>query len=216
MFESVLTRLLAQPRPKMAALALIAAGQAANAGGGLLGLDHELPLAESGIWARHNQLALQFGVVAFEAAGAVWLGNDDPFGHALWQSLDASAAGALASAGLKRVFGRARPNQGQGPNAWFQGNCCESFPSGEVTLQASFVTPIIVEEAGAHPWVWSLELLPLYDGIARIKSQAHWQSDVLAGWALGTAAGYWATTRKVPFFVEIMPRGAAVGFAKRF
>lgn len=188
----------------------------AGAGGGLFGIDHEVPLDQSGIWARKYQVALETGVLAFEIGGALWLGNDDRFGHTLWQTLDASVSSGIASEAMKRVFSRARPNAGLGPDAWFQGRCCQSFPSGEVTLQASFVTPIIVNHAGEHPWVWSLELLPLYDGVARIKSQAHWQSDVLMGWALGTAAGYWATSREVPFFVEVLPHGVAVGIAKKY
>jgi undecaprenyl-diphosphatase len=83
-------------------------------------------------------------------------------------------------------------------------------------LQASFVTPIILNHAGQDPWVWALEVLPIYDGVARMKSQAHWQTDVLAGWALGTAAGYWATQRKTPFFVELLPRRSSVGFSTPF
>jgi undecaprenyl-diphosphatase len=30
----------------------------------------------------------------------------------------------------------------------------------------------------------------VYDAIARVKTHGHWQSDVIAGWALGTAGGY--------------------------
>jgi undecaprenyl-diphosphatase len=49
-----------------------------------------------------------------------------------------------------------------------------------------------------------------------MKSQAHWQTDVLASWALGTAVGYWATTRQTPIFVQVLPHGVSVGFSKRF
>jgi undecaprenyl-diphosphatase len=64
--------------------------------------------------------------------------------------------------------------------------------------------------------VWTLELLPAYDALARLKSQEHWQTDVIAGWALGSAAGYWASTRAIPISVQILPRGLSVGFYKRF
>jgi undecaprenyl-diphosphatase len=117
---------------------------------------------------------------------------------------------------LKRAVGRARPNQGGDPNQWFKGSCCNSFPSGEVTLQASFVTPLIANYARENPWVWALEALPVYDAIARMKSQAHWQSDVIAGWVLGSAVGYWSTTRTTPLTVQILPKGLSVGFYKRF
>jgi undecaprenyl-diphosphatase len=75
------------------------------------------------------------------------------------------------------------------------------FPSGEVTTLASAVTPLVLEYGHDHPAVYALELLPAYDAIARVRSHAHWQSDVLAGWALGTAVGYYAHSRAKPFTV---------------
>ncbi|HUY83447.1 MAG TPA: phosphatase PAP2 family protein [Steroidobacteraceae bacterium] len=188
----------------------------AVAGGGPLGIDHEWSLDQSGIWNRNNQIALEFGTIAVEAAGSLWYGNDNKLGHTFWQSADSSIIAGLGATVLKYSFSRARPYQGRGPNAWFQGSCCQSFPSGEVTLQASFVTPFIVNYEHEHPWIWSLEALPVYDAIARMKSQAHWQTDVLAGWVLGTAVGYWSTTRHVPIMVEILPRGLSIGFYKKF
>jgi undecaprenyl-diphosphatase len=178
------------------------------------GIDHEVALDQSGIWNRNVQLALEYAVIATEVGGALWLGNDDELGHTFWQTADASAISAVAAQGMKYAFGRQRPSAGQGPNQWFSGG--DSFPSGEVTLQASFVTPIIVNYGRRDPWVWALELLPLYDSIARVKSQSHWQTDVLAGWALGTAVGYFSTTWQTPLFVQILPHGFTVGFAKRF
>lgn len=188
----------------------------ADAGGGPFGIDHELSRDQSGIWARSDQIDLELGVIATELGGALWLGNDDQLGHVFWQTVDASAISGIAATGLKRAFGRARPAQGNNPNAWFRGSCCQSFPSGEVTLQASFVTPFIVHYGSDHPWVWALEILPLYDSIARMKSQAHWQSDVLAGWALGTGIGYWTTRWRTPLTVRIVPRGLSIGISKRF
>ncbi len=187
-----------------------------TSGHAFAGFDHELPLDQNGIWARKYQNALQNGVIAAEIVGSLWFGNDNELGHTFWQTVDASTISAISAQIMKRAFSRARPYQGHDPNLWFQGNGYESFPSGEVTLQASFVTPFIANYARDNPWVWSLELLPAYDAVARLKSQAHWQTDVLAGWALGTAVGYWSTTRTVPISVAILPRGLTVGFSKRF
>jgi len=180
------------------------------------GFDHELPLDQSGIWARKYQTGLENGVIAVEVAGALWFGDDNKLGHSFWQSIDASTISGIGAVILKRAVGRARPNQGGDPNQWFKGSCCNSFPSGEVTLQASFVTPLIANYARENPWVWALEALPVYDAIARMKSQAHWQSDVIAGWVLGSAVGYWSTTRTTPLTVQILPKGLSVGFYKRF
>ncbi len=187
-----------------------------EAGSGLLGLDHELPLDQNGIWARKDQLDLEYAVLGVEVVGSLWLGNDNDLGHTLWQTVDSSAISGIGAELLKYTFSRARPYQGDNPNRWFQGSGYQSFPSGEVTLQASFVTPLIANYVKRDPWIWSLEILPIYDGIARLKSQAHWQSDVIAGWALGTAVGYWSTQRPSPISVQILPRGLSVGFYKRF
>jgi hypothetical protein len=49
-----------------------------------------------------------------------------------------------------------------------------------------------------------------------VKSHAHWQTDVIAGWALGSAVGYWTSSRTTPLSVQILPKGMSVGFYKRF
>jgi membrane-associated phospholipid phosphatase len=186
------------------------------ASGARAGIDHEWAFDQSGIWARKYQTGLEYGVIAVEIGGALWFGNDNELGHTMWQTLDSSLISGLAADVMKRAFGRARPEQRNDPNAWFKGSCCESFPSGEVTLQASFVTPIIVNYAREYPWVWGLEALPAYDAIARLKSHAHWQTDVIAGWALGTGVGYWTTRWKTPLTVRMLPGGLSVGISKRF
>jgi len=199
-------------------LALTAVGVCpeALAGGGPLGIDHEWGLDKGGIWAQKYQNVLEYGAIAAELGGGVYFGRDDPLGQTFWQSLDSTALSAAAAEILKLAFSRARPFQGNDPNHWFQGSCCDSFPSGEVTVQASFVTPFIVRYARSNPWVWSLEVLPLYTAVARLKNQAHWQTDVIAGWAVGTAFGYWSTRREVPISVQILPRGFTVGIVRRF
>jgi PAP2 superfamily len=184
--------------------------------GGPFGIDHEFSLDERGIWGRNYQVGLEYGVIAAEIGGALWFGNDNELGHTFWQTLDSSIISGAAAGVLKRATGRARPEQGNDPNRWFRGSCCESFPSGEVTLQASFVTPFIVNYARQNPWVWGLEVLPVYDAFARLKSQAHWQSDVIAAWILGTGVGYWTTTWKTPLTVRVLPGGLSVGLYKRF
>jgi hypothetical protein len=180
------------------------------------GFDHEWAFDENGIWARKYQTGLEYGVIATEIAGALWLGDDDEVGHTFWQSIDSTAISSVTAEALKLTFSRARPDQGNDPHQWFKGRCCDSFPSGEVTLQASFVTPFIVNYARDYPWLWSLELLPAYDAVARLKSQEHWQTDVIAGWAIGSVIGCWTTTWKTPISVQILPGGLSVGFSRRF
>ncbi|MGA2860215.1 MAG: hypothetical protein ACLQFF_08070 [Steroidobacteraceae bacterium] len=123
----------------------------ARAGGDPLGIDHEWTYDDHGIWSTRYEQGLEYGVMLFEAGGAVWLGNEDDFGQALWQSVDSSVVSGISAEVLKYAFSRARPDQGLGPDKWFQGSCCDSFPSGQVTLQASFVTPIILHYAHSEP-----------------------------------------------------------------
>jgi membrane-associated phospholipid phosphatase len=179
-------------------------------------LDQELPLDQNGIWARSYQTSLEYGVIATAVAGSLWFGNDGELGHTFWQTIDASSISGIAATILKDTVGRPRPYQRDDPNQWFKGSRYHSFPSGEVTLQASFVTPFIVNYMREHPWILALVALPAYDAIARLKSQAHWQTDVIAGGLLGTGVGYWSTTRTTPISVQLLPTGVAVGFYKRF
>jgi undecaprenyl-diphosphatase len=197
---------------------LLMAAPECFAGGGPFAIDHEWSYDNSGIWARRNQLALEYGIVAFEVGGALWEGGDTRFGRTLWQSIDASAASSAVALALKYATSRVRPiDSGGDPNLWFKGHGNQSFPSGEVTLVSSVVTPLVLEYRHDDPWVYGLELLPIYDGIARMKVQAHWQSDVLAGLAIGTGIG-WVMHRNpnTPYVLSVLPHGFYVGLKKSF
>jgi membrane-associated phospholipid phosphatase len=188
----------------------------AHAGGGPLGIDYELTYDNTGIWKRSYQLDLEYAVLATTGVGALWLGNDNQLGHVFWQGIDAEAISAVAGQGLKYAFSRARPFEGDNPTLWFQRHGYESFPSGEVTLQAAFVTPIIFNYVRRDPWIAALEILPIYDAVGRLKVRDHWQSDVIAGWMLGTGVGYWTSMLKVPLFVRVLPRGVTIGISSHF
>jgi hypothetical protein len=197
-----------------ACLLLVTASSAVA--GGPLGIDHPVTPSDSGIWARNDTHGLEYGVVAVELGGALWLGGETELGKTFWQTIDASLLGQIAAQGAKYVFGRERPSQTSDPNEWFKGVHAQSFPSGEVALQASFVTPFIVNYADRNPWVWAMEILPAYDAVARVKEGAHWQTDVLAGWALGSAVGYFAAKNQSPVVLSILPHGFMVGLQARF
>jgi undecaprenyl-diphosphatase len=59
-------------------------------------------------------------------------------------------------------------------------------------------------------------LLPVYDAIARVKTWGHWQTDVLAGLALGSGVGYLMHEREMPLTLSVLPHGFAVGLSKRW
>ena len=180
------------------------------------GIDHRVSVDDSGIWNRNVQYAVEYGTIAAELTGAFWLGGDDPVGKTFWKAMDSSALGAISSEAMKHIFTRARPSQTPDPNQWFQGSGHYSFPSGEVTLVTSAVTPFIFEYGHDHPAVYALTLLPVYDAIARVKGGGHWQTDVIAGAALGTLTGYIAYRRENPFILSILPHSITVGIHKQF
>lgn len=201
----------------MALAAVLCVAGPARAGGGLLGLDHYVSQDDRGIWARHNQLLLIDAMLAGEGVVALWEGGDTRLGRTMWKSIDATVVGGVAAEGLKLAFTRARPSETTDPDQWFQGGGHASFPSGEVTIVSAIVTPLVLEYRHDHPAVYALELLPIYDAIARVKVHGHWQSDVLAGYALGSAAGYFMGRRtRTPVVLSVMPRGVYLGLRRSF
>jgi undecaprenyl-diphosphatase len=196
-------------------IGLIGGVSQARAAGGPLGIDHQWTYDNSGIWKRSNQQALEYGLIAGVVAGALWEGGESRLGRTFWTSLDSELVGGLAAAALKYAFSRERPSDTRDPNQWFSGHG-RSFPSGEVTLASAAVTPFVLEYGRDHPAVYALELIPLYDAVARLKSQAHWQTDVLAAFALGSATAYFMHERETPLVLGYMPQGIYVGFKTRF
>jgi membrane-associated phospholipid phosphatase len=179
-------------------------------------IDHKVTYDNSGIWNRDVQKAVEGLTFLTTVGGALWYGGEDRLGKSYWQSIDSSVLGAVSATAGKYIFTRARPSQTDDPNKWFQGKGHYSFPSGEVTYTSAAVTPFVLEYGREHPAVYALELVPLYDAIARVKVQAHWQTDVIAGFALGFASGYLAHEQDSPWILSAMPHGVQVGIHGRF
>jgi len=197
-------------------IVVFASCNTAWAGAGLLGMDHEVPLDQSGIWARKYQSSLEYGSAAVIIGGALWEGSDTRLGQTYWKSIDSMLLGDVSASVLKDVFRRQRPVDGNDPNSWFQHAGNASFPSGEVTHITSIVTPFIAEYKNDHPEVWLLSILPMYDGVARMKSQAHWQSDVLAGAGLGVFSGLYSHNQGASWTAGVLPGGFTIGYKKVF
>jgi membrane-associated phospholipid phosphatase len=200
--------------------ALLLAAPPCHAGGGFLGIDSELSYDNSGIWKRSNQEILRYGLPAVVIGGALWEGGESRLGRTYWQSIDAVVISGIIAELMEVSFSRVRPRDsgpGGNPDLWFKGHGNASFPSGEVTEVSSIVTPFMLEYGPDHPAVYALALLPVYDGIARMKVQAHWQTDVLAGFALGTGAAWLVHRRQgTPFILSVMPHGIYVGISRQF
>jgi PAP2 superfamily len=201
----------------VAALAAFAAPLAAAAGGGPLGIDNPVDADDAtGPLKRSNQKALQYATIAVVLGSALWDGSDTRYGRTAWQATDAMAIGAITAEVMKVTFSRSRPSQSSSPNEWFQGSGHRSFPSGEVMLVTTAVVPFILEYQHDEPAVWALAALPVYDAVARVRSQAHWQTDVLASLAIGSAIGYYTHERAIPISVGLLPREVTIGWKKSF
>lgn len=183
---------------------------------GPFGIDHMITKDESGIWSRKKQLDLQYGSFLVVVGGSLWEGKDSRLGKTFWQSTEAMLLTDVSAQGGKFIFKRERPRISNDPNAWFKTSKDASFPSGEVAHISAIVTPFIAEYSKDTPLVWALALLPLYDGVARMKSQAHWQSDVIAGAALGAGLGIYTHTNGDSLLINMLPNGITIGYKTKF
>jgi undecaprenyl-diphosphatase len=180
------------------------------------GFDHKVTFDDSGIWNHNVELGIMYTMIGTEIGIGLWEGGESKLGKTSWQAMDSTAVGALLAQAGKYIFTRSRPDQTDDPNKWFQGKGNYSFPSGETTTYTAIVTPYILQYAKDNPAVYALALLPVYSGVTRIKNQAHWQTDILASWALGGLTGYWAYKRDNPIILSVMPHGIMVGLKTQF
>ncbi len=179
-------------------------------------IDHRVSYDASGVW-NHNVYRGTIDVLTVaEIGGATWEGSESRFGKTMWQGIDSEIISGVTATAGKYIFTRVRPDTENNPCLWFQHGSNYSFPSGEAAVAAGLVTPYMLEFGGEYPATYLLALLPLYVGAGRIKNQAHWQTDVLAGWAVGGASGWYAHSRDVPILIELLPHGVAVGLHKQF
>jgi membrane-associated phospholipid phosphatase len=202
-------------RSPMVALCVAIMVSSARAGGPLL-IDHPVNQDESGIWNPKVYRGLQLAMTVGQIGLALYEGGDTRLGNTAWRGIDSELITAVSTEGLKRVFRRARPINSSDPNDFFECHSNCSFPSGEAAEAASIVTPYMLEYGKDDPAVYLLSIIPLYVGIGRIKAQAHWQSDVVAGWALGGLVGWYAHERDQPLVLQLMPHGIYVGLKKTF
>src|SRR5262249_32299148 len=104
-------------------------------------------------------------------------------------ALDGLSASIIASGlilqPLKYSIGRSRPSANQGAYHFEPFSGKDSFPSGHTT--EAFALATVISEHYDALWIkCSSYGLASMVGYARLNSNAHWASDVLAGAALGT------------------------------
>lgn len=126
--------------------------------------------------------AYAFAVVAgFYAGGAL---AHDPTAKAV--ALDGIASSIITSAmivpALKVIFGRLRPNENEGADAFFQGG--SSFPSGHTG--EAFTLAATIASHYDKLWIKGTAYgVASLVGLARIEQDAHFLSDVVASAMIG-------------------------------
>jgi undecaprenyl-diphosphatase len=77
------------------------------------------------------------------------------------------------------------------------------------------VTPFVLKHGAEHPAVCALEVLPLYDAIARVKVHAHRRSDQARGPRARNGAGRNAHGRPDSLVIGVLPGAFSVGWRSR-
>ena len=128
-------------------------------------------------------------------ASSVMTGNKDARSEA-GAMFEAAAFSSVAGYALKEIAGRERPYVSADPNNWGTGG--DSFPSLHVT--AAFAIGTVFAESGGDRYRLIRRVLGY--GVAagtayqRIKHDAHWFSDTVAGAGLGVATARFVMQRR--------------------
>jgi membrane-associated phospholipid phosphatase len=112
-----------------------------------------------------------------------------------WQMLEAAGFSSVTSYLVKYAAGRERPDVTNDPNQWRSGG--DSFPSLHTT--AAFAIGTVLAESGNDRYRWLRRFLGYgmagYTGYARLKHNAHWLSDTVAGAGIGMSTAHFVMDR---------------------
>ena len=132
--------------------------------------------------------------------GGTWalaiLTNDKGGYQEGWAMAEAAGLSGVTAYALKFAAGRETPDQTTNPNQW--GKSGGSFPSFHST--AAFAVGTVLAESGNDEYRWLRRLLGYGLGVAtsyeRLKHNAHWLSDTVAGAALGISSAKFVMDRR--------------------
>lgn len=114
-----------------------------------------------------------------------------------WAMAEAAALSGVTAYALKYAAARQRPDATTDPNEWFKSGG-DSFPSLHST--AAFAIGTVLAESGNDDYRFVRRLLGYGVGVftsyERLKHNAHWFSDTVAGAALGISSAHFAMDRR--------------------
>lgn len=180
-------------------------------------IDHPVSRDNALFWKGGD--LLPYAAVAGAGIAALALPEQDRLRRTLAQSVDGAVYGAVTGEMIKIATDRARPDEGMSPSeSWLhaRSRLDSSFPSLHTTVSTAVVVPVILEYRHDTPWVYALALFPVYEGISRVKTQNHWQSDVAVGMILGAVCGTVAARQESPLVVQMIAGGAGIGYRAKF
>lgn len=132
-----------------------------------------------------------------------WLEGDRNGRQEAWTMFEAGALSTVTTYALKYAIAREGPDQTSSPNQWFKGGG-KSFPSEHAS--AAFAVGTVLAESGNDEYRWLRRALGYGLGVVtsyeRLKHNAHWLSDTVAGAALGAATANFAMKRNYRNFNE--------------
>ncbi|HEY6517098.1 MAG TPA: phosphatase PAP2 family protein [Steroidobacteraceae bacterium] len=112
-----------------------------------------------------------------------------------WNMVESSGLSLVSAYAFKYVIRREGPDSTTDPNHWFSGG--SSFPSEHATL--AFAVGTVLAESGNPEYRWVRRVLGYGVGFGtaylRMRHNAHWLSDTVAGGALGMASAHFVMNR---------------------
>lgn len=112
-----------------------------------------------------------------------------------WNMFESAGLSLVSAYALKYVIRRPGPAQTTDPNRWSGGG--SSFPSEHATL--AFAIGTVLAESGNPEFRWIRRTIGYGIGVGtaylRLRHNAHWLSDTVAGAALGMASAHFVMNR---------------------
>jgi PAP2 superfamily len=112
-----------------------------------------------------------------------------------WNMFESTGLSLVSAYALKYTIRRTGPDSTTDPNHWFGGG--SSFPSEHTTM--AFAIGTVLAESGNPDYRWIRRVIGYGVGFGtaylRMKHNAHWLSDTVAGGALGMASAHFVMNR---------------------